>query len=539
MRKAALVGVLLMLLGMEGASPAQGTSAFTFNWNGVASTPQEWVPQAVNDWDVVVHSRDNHLGLNTFQGAHGADCGAYPATHTISTFDGAVYICRNHLMTAVDALGYGEIVLTPAQMVDFSQGATVQISTTSLRTNDRDFISFQLTPFGENLVYPLDYGFPDGQGEPKDGLEISTGEGIPTYFNVDVYRGFQDTELQPFYIGGNSVEECVGSAGVSATRRDVYQMQLTSTHLRLVMLVNGVPCTLFDHDVPNLGFSQGVFQIAHHNYTPFKAMSDNCTAAVPCTLGTPNTWHWSDFSITNPVPFTMLRGDQALTGASPVAPTVNFAEPAPAGSYLRFAGFAQRHSVQVSLNGGPFQAATEQAESGSKGDGSVDDYHDLNYWMAVPAGTKSVTFKAQSNWSGQPWAMQGVAIWSQTQTAGGPPAQTPPPANAVGPAPPPPANPCPPLPPSLGSVTTIADGNGQVTVRWAPPLGLPGCPATVDGYAVYAYPQTPATGVVLTNNTSAVYRGLAPGQPYTFTVDFHSPGQWAAWSTYTPYMPAT
>lgn len=68
------------------------------------------------DWDIQVHSRNPDWAddsLTSMSAAHGSDCSSPPATHENHTYAGAVFICKNHIMTSIQEGGYGEIVLTP------------------------------------------------------------------------------------------------------------------------------------------------------------------------------------------------------------------------------------------------------------------------------------------------------------------------------------------------------------------------------------------------------------------------------------------
>src|SRR4051794_24289855 len=61
-------------------------------------------------WDVQVHSREATKPddtLSSLQAEHGADCSGPPSTHETHTYEGAVFICNNHVMTAINEEGYG------------------------------------------------------------------------------------------------------------------------------------------------------------------------------------------------------------------------------------------------------------------------------------------------------------------------------------------------------------------------------------------------------------------------------------------------
>ena len=122
-----------------------GTLNETFD--GAPGNPEAWDPA---NWDVQVHSRDDDtwLTLESMQAGHSMSCDPPPAMHH---FDGsypmAVFHCRNHVMTAIKATGYGVIYLTPNHLVDFSTGeSVVRFDLSTLRTSDRDWVDFWITP---------------------------------------------------------------------------------------------------------------------------------------------------------------------------------------------------------------------------------------------------------------------------------------------------------------------------------------------------------------------------------------------------------
>ena len=65
--------------------------------------------------------------------AHGPGCEPPPATHPTSDYGDAVYLCKDHMMTAINAGGYGMIYLTPDRQIDFSEGeATIRFDVSTL-----------------------------------------------------------------------------------------------------------------------------------------------------------------------------------------------------------------------------------------------------------------------------------------------------------------------------------------------------------------------------------------------------------------------
>ena len=109
-----------------GAARALAQSVgFLATFDGQPTAPQTWHP---TDWDMQVNIADSYRGDGTsmplMQAHHGPDCGAPPATHPITRLEDAVFVCKDHMMTSITG-GYGQIVLTPNAMVDFTDGEAV------------------------------------------------------------------------------------------------------------------------------------------------------------------------------------------------------------------------------------------------------------------------------------------------------------------------------------------------------------------------------------------------------------------------------
>jgi hypothetical protein len=320
--------------------------------------------------------------------------------------------------------------MTPSRLLDFSSGGTVQVSISTAKLNNRDWLDFWISPFSENLLLPSGGVPPDLQGPTKDALLVQVDASIPSDGHVQEFRNYASTE----YNGtGLAVEACVAPlGGVSTARRDPFLLTMSRTHVKLDLLVNGVACTLIDTNIADLGFGVGVVQLGHHSYAPDEGTMCNIPGCSVITgAGAGNTWHWSNFSMSPAIPFTMLRGDMAMSGVQAnTSPTVNFAGAAPANSFLRFSGQAKRGSIQISANGGAFFPAQEQMQKGDGVDG-VSDGAFISFWTPIPAGTTRVTFKALD--SIKAWAIQDVAIWSSDQASITPiPLPAPPPGGGGG-----------------------------------------------------------------------------------------------------------
>ncbi|HXM56795.1 MAG TPA: hypothetical protein VOB72_15460, partial [Candidatus Dormibacteraeota bacterium] len=426
--------LLLLLLAPGAAAPAAASSAFTFNWMSDPAAPAAWTPGTANDWDVIANIDAPTDATGTMAAGHGTDCSAPPATHQISSLGDAVYLCKNHMMTAVFGGGdaattYGAVYFTPAQLLDWSSGtATLSWQVSTERLSARDWWAVNLTPFAQNLMLPLDNFLPAYQGEPASGLELKLDQatcrsgGTGSYLRVSTvsFGGAHEiTQNSP------CIEDNVAP---SFKVRTPFQVQLSAGHLKVFM--PGTAAVWYDGPV-SLPFNQAVVQFSHHSYNPGKA--DNPDGSP----GLPNTYHWSGVSIAPSAPFTMLRPQQPVSLHEGRSPALTLAAPAPANAFLRFAAIG---AIQVSTDGGrTFTAAKPQ-----DADMSAPERF-TSYWTPVAAGVTQLVFRGQPNQFGQPWWVEDVSVWAHGA----------PPARAVAPAPAPSAS----AAPKPGPVGGIAQGN--------------------------------------------------------------------------------
>jgi hypothetical protein len=373
-------------------------------------------PAAVQfaDLDVTVHDIDQPLGMSAMQAQHGDDCSAPPTTHPVSSQDAAVFQCNGHVMTALNGPGYGAIYLTPNQMVDFSQGtATIKFDLSTTRTSDRDWIDVWITPFGDQLQMPADDFAPDLQGGPRNGLQIRmdnvSGPGHTGFKgNVITNGSVREMTVGQWYTGYESF------LTPSASRRDTFQLDVSSTHVRF-----GMPAYNFwwiDTDIRALGWNTGIVQFAHYSYNPYKACDSNL-AGLQCGA---NTWHWDNLSISPAQPYTMLHSMQRTS--DPSSPTLTFDSPAPANAHLRFTAFAT--SMQVSFdNGASWQPAPFQAST-------VNNHQDgqaKSFWTDMPQGASTVTFRGTAA-AGKAWFVRDPAVVAPTEMTAAPGPDMPEPA---------------------------------------------------------------------------------------------------------------
>ncbi|MFN8502608.1 hypothetical protein [Kouleothrix sp.] len=373
-------------------APGDPGAARTFlePFSGQPAGPQPWKPAS---WDVTVHSRDiaTWEQLEPIEAMHGSDCSPEPARHMISSYDESVFQCRDHLMTAIKAEGYGVIYLTPNQMVDFSGGeAVVRFDLSTLRTSQRDWVDLWISPYQDQLQLPLEDWLPDLQGEPRNAVHVrmdlmNNGTG----FRAAVIKNFATTDLPGNIVAYESV------LTPDAKRRDTFELRISRTHIRFGM--PGYNLAWVDANIADLGWDRGVVQFGHHSYNPAK--SDGCGSICQ-----PNTWHWDNISISPALPFTLLRADRRVVDPTTAA-GVTFAAPAPANANLRFVGIGS--AIEASFDGGAtWQAATPQAQK------LHADDHFSSYWMPLPAGVVSVQFRGTDWWGGK-WQVRDLSIWAQ------------------------------------------------------------------------------------------------------------------------------
>jgi hypothetical protein len=182
-------------------------------------------------------------------------------------------------------------------------------------------------------------------------------------------------------------------------KRTQFALTISPTHIKF-----GAPELGYywvDTPITKLAWTRGVVQLSHHSYNPTK----HCTPS-PVLACVADTWHWSNFYISNAVPFTLLRGDpQVVHGAAGV---VTFPAPAPKSAFVRFAAVG---SIDISLDGGKtWQPATHQAESRHV------LAHFSSYWMPVPTGTTSISLRGHNSQGGHPWWIRDVSIWSTSSS---------------------------------------------------------------------------------------------------------------------------
>ncbi|MEZ4425444.1 MAG: hypothetical protein R3E98_18750 [Gemmatimonadota bacterium] len=344
-------------------------------------------------WDVTVHSRDRETwyGLEPLDADHGPGCEPPPATHAVSDYGDAVYQCRNHVMTALNASGYGLVYLTPDHTVVFEQGkARVEFRVSLLRRSMRDWIDLWISPYDEHLQLALESWLPSLSGEPRNGLSLRL-DGSRNAFTATLFRnGIPEEIPSTWWVGYDEFLE------PSAMRRDLFVLELSRDHVRF-----GMPEYDFwwiDTDIAPLAWTEGVVQFGHHSYTPRK----DCSLPEGCA---PNTWHWDDIVIDPARPFRINRATERWFGPARAEVTLELASRA--GSRLRFAGIGE--GLELSFDGGgSWVPATLQPHDPAH----LDSGHFRSYFTPMPASVTRVLLRGSPWWGGD-WHVRDVSEWSR------------------------------------------------------------------------------------------------------------------------------
>ncbi len=366
-----------------------------------------------SDWSIVRHQRDpdSWYRIEEMDAWHGSMCqkpdDAAEPTHKVSEYRDMVFLCRNHIMTANNSSGYGATYLTPNRMLDFSAASgVVRFDVATLRESGRDWIDIWLTPYGDNLVVPLDDSLPDGQGEPRHAVHVRmTPERRRSAFFASVIRNHKGERLDVATDEGyetvfaRTPADTTGTKFLapSATRRDTFELHISRTHLKF-----GMPrynLWWIDTEIPKgLGWSRAVVQIGHHSFDP---TADG---------GKPTTWHWDNVGVAPAVPFTIQRASRRYVDDT-TSNELTFATPAPAGAHLRGEAVG---STEVSF-AGPDGDFGKWADLRPQSQKHLDRSRFVSGWMPIPEGTTRVRFrsvKAKRFESGGRWMVRDVEIWA-------------------------------------------------------------------------------------------------------------------------------
>lgn len=392
---AAAAGAAVVLLAAIIAMQAPAAPPSTFD--GDPPAPLNFTQLEQTEYDVQVHSRDTStwFELEPVNAQHGSDCSAPPAAHMNTSYEGSVFLCRNHLMTSLNASGYGVIYLTPNLLFDFSNGGSVTFDISTERMSVRDWWDIQITPYEQNLALPLLSDLSQGvdlQSFPADMISIATdnGEGSP------VLRVVRNGDVEAYQDGWAVSPTNSGvTAPNQAATRQTFKFTIANGRMKFERLASATaPALVFWDEAVTANFTSGIVQFGHHSYTPTKDGA-----------GVPATWHWDNLQVEPSTPFAMVKAEQRYTQGG----TVTFQAPAPANAYLRFAAVCR---VRIDGN-----LVSRQPTSYRWGQG-YNAGHQSSYFVPIAEGKTSVgiTFAAD-DWYNGPCIAKDFSMWSLEATA--------------------------------------------------------------------------------------------------------------------------
>jgi hypothetical protein len=397
---------------------------FLATFDGDPPTP---LPCRPDGWGLSIHDRSVRDTPEPLNLHHGEDCGPYPATHAMTTYEDGVFQCRNHLMTGIKAGGYGVITLTLPVLIDWSQGEAVfEFDVSSFRSSARDFIDFTLTPYDDALPIPLSEAFPDLHGLPRNNLYIhmqNASGAVGASWTKDWVRASLPANTTGFY--PSSIAPGATWQGItrSASRRDRYQFRIgqgpndTQKKVRFGILTEVCPesgCAggptrdyfPLNTNLPaGVAWTRAVIQVQHHSYNP----EDQGKCPSGWWLGTcqAGVWHWDSFRVSPAVPFT-IRSVQPGRAQTNVDYPIDGSLP---GTSLRFA--AQGDTFEVSVDGGATWETARRRVGSEDRDGTQILGNKGGFDHPVPMGVTRVRVRGTTH-NPYPLVFSDLETWSQT-----------------------------------------------------------------------------------------------------------------------------
>jgi hypothetical protein len=217
--------------------PCEGpTFLETFDGDPAKPTPYGSNPSVT----VSVNSRvgETRARPATMQGQHGPNCEAPPETHTVADYDDAVYMCRNHVTTAVNSgprsLGnYAVAVLSPNAVLDFTGGeAVISFDVSTFRASTRDWFEVWITPYQDLLRIPVQHDRPSMQGTRRNGVLVALRAFSSTNaLDVKIVQDFRVTEI-------DGTAEWIGYEDFltpSMTVRSTFEIRISKHHIAVGM----------------------------------------------------------------------------------------------------------------------------------------------------------------------------------------------------------------------------------------------------------------------------------------------------------------
>jgi hypothetical protein len=346
--------------------------------------PMNPVPFNPVNWDIfqTTRNREAWAAPDPMLAHHAMDtCGnvAMGGEHEITTWSDTVFQCASHIMTSIDGTpGYAAVYFSPPAMMDFSGGpSTLGFDVSTFVSSSRDWIDVTITAPADVMSYPFSNLGVDGDGPPANSIHIEQSFGS-TLWNIEVTRNGVTTRL------GSLTIPYDGFGGPSRTVRTPVQVNLSGTSLTLSY--PGIAGSSVTVNFPQLSWSHGVVQFGQHSYTPYKGCENS-----PNLICDADTWHWDNIAISSSVPLYQRQATPERTGA-PIYDSnvrrITFAEPAPAGAQLMWAGEC---GVEVRENAStPWRAARTVGPNQSP-------EHGQSFTVNVAAGSTGVDYRFVAN----------------------------------------------------------------------------------------------------------------------------------------------
>jgi hypothetical protein len=386
---------------LEAAGCTQANSDGVFfreSFNGGTTSPT-YVVNNIDRWYAFPFLARHGLPMTPMEAQHGQDCAPPPAFHNISTLDKTIFMCKDHLMTAIDCCGRGldaMVTLQPNHLVDLSKGEAVvrvDVSTRS-KSASGDWWEIWLTPWDDQLVNPMGTNTFHQGGPPRNSVMLI----VQDFDTTSTSKGWGEAVFDQ---NGDEVLDHMRhlATGISDfvpfsdTRRDTYEIRITKEKIKKFIKSDGQMKFVSEFAIPG-GFkaNEAVVQFAQSNY---RTRQDGGGCSEDCgTL--PNTWHWDNVEIYPAIPYKLVNAQEMyLTQTerfNSLPKKVTFKAAAPANARLIFRGWDMQNKPKISFdNGANWQVVNYVRPSpdtiGYNPPGIPDA---LSYSVAIPAGQTSV-----------------------------------------------------------------------------------------------------------------------------------------------------
>lgn len=479
------------------ATPAPSSYLETFS---IETDHPTHVPASAH-LDIVVDSRDASTWqtLPPMTGVdaphHGPNCEAPMATHDSSLprmlYEEAVFSCRDHLMTAQNAPGYGIINLTPSHLLDWTDGeAVVRWDMSTFRSSARDWVDLWITPPDELLITPTDNGQPYLEGEPKRSIHIRMQTYNKKTHLVALLSEDHAVKALPYCAGSCLMENFLAP---SASRRDTFEVRISRDRIKVWLpqynltwantpmqrrSVDPATGTATWAAAP-LDWTRGVVQFGHHSYAPKKCSAAELEAGTCDEF--PNTWHWDNLSLSPSRPMALVPARERFVNAQ--QPAYTFSQPAPVGAVLLVQGFAG--SLEASFDQGTTWAAMARRPVAQPSPG-----HKRTFALAAPAGADRVLLRGVTENAALPWNAQHALLLA---------------ADPADPAP----DPTPATPEPTPTEEPVPTEEPDPTATPIPPTPAPptATPAPLPAIVEMDNPQATFVGTWTTSSTTPGYVG--------------------------------